>query len=44
MHYLLHIHRFTWSGGYDRLVCLAKSYCLPPLRKMIHAEAPCQAT
>jgi len=25
MHNLLHIHRFTWSGGYDRLICLAKS-------------------
>jgi hypothetical protein len=28
MQYLVYIHRFTWSGGYDRLVCLAKPYGL----------------
>ncbi len=44
MHKLLHILRFTWSGGYDRLVCPAKSCDLPPLPETMPAEAPCQAT
>jgi len=30
LHKLVHIHRFTWSGGSDSLICLAKPYG-PPL-------------
>ena len=44
MHNLLHIHHFTWSGGYDRFICLAKSCGLPPFPESMPAEAPCQAT